>query len=198
MTIAYRASIDQQTRRRSHDVLIDSPDTRLQSPEGQAEHREECTRLNASIDALPPQYREVLVLHYTGGLTLQQTAEAMDISLGTVKSRLNTAARKAQECAAMKCENFLRRYATGNAAERLLARLHAARCPECAARRSIQNIAQQLSAPTPLTAAQRRLWEQEPTRSCRAKSCCRRFPAHVLAGAWLSPPVCCSPVDCSG
>ena len=91
MTIAYRASIDHQTRRKSHDVLIDAPDARLPSPDEQAEHTEECARLNATIDTLPAQYREVVVLHYTGGLTLQQTAEAMNISLGTVKSRLNTA-----------------------------------------------------------------------------------------------------------
>jgi RNA polymerase sigma-70 factor, ECF subfamily len=32
----------------------------------------------------------VIVLHYTGGLSLRETAEAIGVSVGTVKSRLNS------------------------------------------------------------------------------------------------------------
>ena len=65
----------------------------------------------------------------------------------------------------MRCDDFLRRFATGNVVERLLARLHAARCPRCAAaRRSVQNIERQFSALAPLTLAHRRLWEQAAER----------------------------------
>jgi DNA-directed RNA polymerase specialized sigma24 family protein len=36
----------------------------------------------------------VVVLHYVGGLSLSQTAATMEISEGTVKSRLNAALKK--------------------------------------------------------------------------------------------------------
>ncbi len=43
------------------------------------------------MSELPDDIRQVVILHYTAGLTLRETAAAMDISLGTVKSRLNAA-----------------------------------------------------------------------------------------------------------
>jgi RNA polymerase sigma-70 factor (ECF subfamily) len=47
-------------------------------------------RLAAAVKTLPAGVRDVVTLHYTGGLTLRETAEAMGLSLGTVKSRLNS------------------------------------------------------------------------------------------------------------
>jgi RNA polymerase sigma-70 factor, ECF subfamily len=44
--------------------------------------------LVASIDTLPPASRVVLRLHYLDGLTQPEIAEALEISVGTVKSRL--------------------------------------------------------------------------------------------------------------
>ena len=43
---------------------------------------------------LSENLRQVVVLHYTGGLTLLETAEALGISPGTVKSRLSAALTK--------------------------------------------------------------------------------------------------------
>jgi RNA polymerase sigma-70 factor (ECF subfamily) len=90
-TIAYRCFLDHCRRRSDHGGLEEAPDHRLKGPDDQAEHSEECRRLNAAVEELPQPVREVIVLHYTGGLTLSQTAEAMGISVGTVKSRLNSA-----------------------------------------------------------------------------------------------------------
>jgi len=90
MTIAYRVFLDKHDRSK-HDLLGDSPDIRLPSPDSQAEHSEQCSRLNAAVAELPPPVRQIVMMHYTGGLTLRQTAAALDISLGTVKSRLNSA-----------------------------------------------------------------------------------------------------------
>ena len=50
--------------------------------------------MQTAIAGLPDLIREVVVLHYTAGLTLSQTAAAMEISEGTVKSRLNAALNK--------------------------------------------------------------------------------------------------------
>jgi RNA polymerase sigma-70 factor, ECF subfamily len=49
---------------------------------------EHIASLVASIDSLPPASRSVLRLHYVDGLTQPEISEALEISLGTVKSRL--------------------------------------------------------------------------------------------------------------
>jgi RNA polymerase sigma-70 factor, ECF subfamily len=45
--------------------------------------------LLSSVDALPPASRVVLRLHYLEELTQPEVAEALEISVGTVKSRLS-------------------------------------------------------------------------------------------------------------
>jgi RNA polymerase sigma-70 factor (ECF subfamily) len=90
MTIGYRAFVDHHQRRRHHEPFLDLADPRPDEPAKHAEQSEWSRRLEAAIETLAPPLRQVIVLHYTGGLTLRQTAEAMGISLGTVKSRLNS------------------------------------------------------------------------------------------------------------
>jgi RNA polymerase sigma-70 factor (ECF subfamily) len=89
MTIGYRALIDVRQGRRAHEPLPELADPG-QSPAGAAaESSEASCRLNAALARLPDSVREVVVLHYFGGLTIRQTAAAMNLSPGTVKSRLN-------------------------------------------------------------------------------------------------------------
>jgi RNA polymerase sigma-70 factor (ECF subfamily) len=45
--------------------------------------------LALALDGLPAEQREVLLLRFVDGLSLAEVAEAMDIPLGTVKSRLH-------------------------------------------------------------------------------------------------------------
>ena len=45
--------------------------------------------MRTAIENLPDGVRELFVLHYTGGLSLRETAVAMDIAVGTAKSRLS-------------------------------------------------------------------------------------------------------------
>ena len=47
--------------------------------------------LALALDGLPAEQREVLLLRFVDGLSLAEVAEAMDIPLGTVKSRLHNA-----------------------------------------------------------------------------------------------------------
>ena len=59
-----------------------------------AEHveREELRqRIRTSVAALPPKHQIVVVLYYLHGMSLHETAEALGIALGTVKSRLHYA-----------------------------------------------------------------------------------------------------------
>lgn len=53
--------------------------------------RLECRELGKAIQALPDGQREVLLLVCLEGLSYQETAELMEIPIGTVMSRLNRA-----------------------------------------------------------------------------------------------------------
>jgi RNA polymerase sigma-70 factor (ECF subfamily) len=90
--IAYRVFLD---RRRSREGLAEVPesfvDAKALTPDVTVVHSERAARLNDLMVQLPPDAREVVALHYTGGLTIAETAVAMDLAEGTVKSRLNAA-----------------------------------------------------------------------------------------------------------
>lgn len=94
MAVGYRAFLDFRGRQERHEGLSDPPDARNGSPMQIAERSEEHDRVQAAIAGLPEPIREVVVLHYVGGLTLGQTATAMELPPGTVKSRLNAALNK--------------------------------------------------------------------------------------------------------
>ncbi len=94
MAIAYRAFVDQLGRRSRGDVLVDVADDRQHSPGDVALKVEEAKQIGTAVEGLSENLRQVVVLHYTGGLTLQETAEALGISPGTVKSRLSAALTK--------------------------------------------------------------------------------------------------------
>jgi RNA polymerase sigma-70 factor, ECF subfamily len=93
MTIAYHAYLDHQARSSTHGPLPDEdsvPSGRHDhDPVVLAEHRERCQVLGHAVAELSPPLHEVIVLHYTGGLSLRQIAQAMGLSVGTVKSRLS-------------------------------------------------------------------------------------------------------------
>jgi RNA polymerase sigma-70 factor, ECF subfamily len=95
LTITYRVYLDQQARRPpSHVGLFDDDEALTSSttdrdPVAVAERAESAAQVNQAVAGLSPPLREVVVLHYTGGLTLRQIAAAMGISTGTVKSRLS-------------------------------------------------------------------------------------------------------------
>jgi RNA polymerase sigma-70 factor, ECF subfamily len=91
MTIGYRAFVDLRRKSNRCEDLPELPDLRVNSPPQHAIANEEARRVRSALADLPPQVREIVVLHYTGGLSLQETADAMMLPLGTVKSRLNSA-----------------------------------------------------------------------------------------------------------
>ncbi len=95
MTIAYRAYLDHQARRPPANVSLFDDDEALgragsdRDPVAIAERAELAQLINEAVAGLSPLLREVIVLHYTGGLSLRQVAAATGASIGTVKSRLN-------------------------------------------------------------------------------------------------------------
>ena len=60
----------------------------IKSPEEELIFREEREQIAAWLCELPPQQRIAVVLRDIEGLTYEEIAEAMKISLGTVKSRI--------------------------------------------------------------------------------------------------------------
>lgn len=60
-------------------------------PEAWAEHAEMRQSVRRGISALPDKQRSVVILYYLHGLSLQETATALGVRLGTVKSRLHYA-----------------------------------------------------------------------------------------------------------
>jgi RNA polymerase sigma-70 factor (ECF subfamily) len=105
-TWIYRIAVNQchnrrrwwQRRRRgqmvSLDVVTPSEEPREGSecgPERQFERREQRRRLQQALGALPFRQRAVLLLREVEGLSCEQTAEALGLPVGTVKSRLSRA-----------------------------------------------------------------------------------------------------------
>jgi RNA polymerase sigma factor (sigma-70 family) len=64
------------------------------NPERATVGREQKTALWQAVDALPEAHREVIILRYQAGLSYDEIAQALDINLGTVKSRLYNAHKK--------------------------------------------------------------------------------------------------------
>ncbi len=65
-----------------------------ESPARVTEGRERTAAVRRAVQTLPPELREVLVLKEFEELTFQQIADALDVPLSTVKSRLYTALKQ--------------------------------------------------------------------------------------------------------
>jgi RNA polymerase sigma-70 factor, ECF subfamily len=94
LTIGYRAYADWLE---SHKRLFDGEDAALVGDSKMAtsiqiaERRDECNRVQDAVEELGEDSRRIVVLHYSGGLTLREIATANGLPIGTVKSRLNAA-----------------------------------------------------------------------------------------------------------
>jgi RNA polymerase sigma-70 factor (ECF subfamily) len=73
-----------------------------QSPARAAEAKERTEAVRRAVAALTPELREVVLLKEFEGLTFQEIADALQVPLSTVKSRLYTALRQLR----MRLEKF--------------------------------------------------------------------------------------------
>lgn len=106
-TWLYRVSLnachDHARRMKRHISLSESPgedlpemeqrlpDSRVDLPEISVERAELQETVQECISRLPNKFKEVIYLHDIRGYNYKEVAEILDISLGTVKSRLNRA-----------------------------------------------------------------------------------------------------------
>jgi RNA polymerase sigma-70 factor (ECF subfamily) len=105
LTILRNTFINEYRRRRRAPALVDidvaEPRALVheqggQDPEGAFFHELVDDRILAAIDALPEEFREVVVLSDIEGLAYAQIAETLAVPVGTVKSRLSRARRQLQ------------------------------------------------------------------------------------------------------
>lgn len=66
-------------------------------PEGYAERQDLGRVIQRALDALPPEQRTVVVLSDIQGLSYNEIADSLGVSMGTVKSRLNRGRRKMRD-----------------------------------------------------------------------------------------------------
>src|SRR5262245_37702635 len=71
------------------DELAELPDDDAVDPETQLIRRADAERVRSSLDALPVELREAVVLRELEGLSYKEIAEVADIPIGTVMSRMS-------------------------------------------------------------------------------------------------------------
>jgi RNA polymerase sigma-70 factor (ECF subfamily) len=94
--IAANTAMDwnKKERRRRHLPLPEAPDGgdmlpgRGAGPAREASQHELGRRIDEAIAALPPKYLEIITLREVEGLSYEEIARVLDISKGTVESRL--------------------------------------------------------------------------------------------------------------
>lgn len=95
--IAHNAFLDTIRKRKGESVSYVDFDTFVAHPsherdtEGEEEEREMKALVDTGLAALPPHYREALVLYYLESLSYQEIADVLHVPLGTVGVRLRRA-----------------------------------------------------------------------------------------------------------
>ena len=67
------------------------------TPEADLERAEQISQLSRAVLRLRPKEQEVFLLRQNGNLTYEQIAEAAEIPLGTVKTRMRAAISRLRE-----------------------------------------------------------------------------------------------------
>ena len=91
LTVGYRVLVDVRRRCPAASGVEELTDSSSGAAETLAEQRELHELAQTLISKLPVALRDVVVLHYTAGLSLRETAAALDLPQGTVKTRLHQA-----------------------------------------------------------------------------------------------------------
>ena len=96
ITIAYRVFLDSRRRRRreSPESILEVADHRHISAEELAQRTELLSQVERCLGELPHDLQQVMALHYQGGLSIRQTAAAMETSIATTKNRLHAALKQ--------------------------------------------------------------------------------------------------------
>ncbi len=89
-------SLDAPMNPEESEQTWDAPDP-SPGPRHKAENREAMSALDQNLDRISPDHREVLLLRFADGLAYEEIAETLQLSIGTVKSRINRARAELRE-----------------------------------------------------------------------------------------------------
>ncbi len=96
--ITVNAALNVKSRRPADTASLDDPTTHaaalVGNPQAMIEELERRRTVRRAVRELSPKLRAVVVLHYFEGWTCEQIADVLNISVGTVWSRLNAAKAK--------------------------------------------------------------------------------------------------------
>lgn len=96
-------SLKQKARRAQGDASEEALKTQSDQDSASDPARAESTDdLHALLTSLPDAQREVLVMRFVDGLSVEEIAKALDIPVGTVKTRTHHAIKKLRESPAAK------------------------------------------------------------------------------------------------
>ena len=100
--VAMNNCLEYRRKRRLEHLPYDEELTLLSEdwrsdPEQAAGRQELAAQVEAALSRLSPQHRDVIVLHELQGLTYQEVAAALNVPVGTVKSRLSNAFRRLRD-----------------------------------------------------------------------------------------------------
>jgi RNA polymerase sigma-70 factor (ECF subfamily) len=99
--VARNVCLDHLRRRRIeilfHRAKPPDPQRAADGPHEDLVRHEQTAALSQALRRLPPRLRDVLVLREYGELSYEQIAQALEIEVGTVMSRLHRARRKLAE-----------------------------------------------------------------------------------------------------
>ncbi len=109
------SSLDGLPVEADHTYYLEDPS---ELPDEFVERRELNHLIQAGINQLPAEQRMVLVLSDVQGLSYQEIAEVLDISLGTVKSRLSRGRARVRDLLLEKRELLPHRYRLSDESER--------------------------------------------------------------------------------
>ncbi|MDQ2652193.1 MAG: sigma-70 family RNA polymerase sigma factor [Chloroflexota bacterium] len=107
--VARRQAYNAVRRRRlpwADPAEVEAAEASGPSPEVEALTGAALDDLAARIHGLPPGQQEVLVLTLVEGFSYEETAAILEVPLGTVRSRLNTARRTLRQQLAAEMEDF--------------------------------------------------------------------------------------------
>lgn len=86
-----------RSRAESLDGNAKSSSPAESDPARDSERAEDAARVQQAVAMLPPEHRQVIELRFFAGATLEDIAAALEIPLGTVKSRLHNGLEKLRQ-----------------------------------------------------------------------------------------------------
>lgn len=99
--IAHNLAIDalrkKKPRSADDEEMERAADTRTLRPEEIYEHRVQSSQIRECILALDEKYREVLLLRYQEELSYEQIAEALELPVSTIETRIHRAKKMLRE-----------------------------------------------------------------------------------------------------